>query len=358
MTTTFNDSGQGTPTNNPQSQDPNLPKHSAVGTDQALAAGNIFTSGAGSTTTTAAPAAAPTSGTINIGSGGGSASTDLANADTAAVGTDAQSLISAVLGDYGLQSLGPWAWDEITSGATSAQMLLDMQQTPQFQARFPAIALRQKAGLPTISPADYVNYEDSLAQMENQYGLPKGLLTNQQTVTNFIAGDTSTSEVQARVQQGYQAVTYAPPEVQQFFTQTFGVGGQGALAAHFLDPTIALPLLEQQATAAQFGGQASLGSVAMSGQDAMTLAQLGTSPSTVASGLQNIEQQQNLYDPSVTEKPLDEGTTGVEAAFGLSAGAEQQVLQAQQQRQAAFKGGGSASGDQYGQEGTGAAKTA
>jgi hypothetical protein len=313
---------------------------------------------AGSGSSTPPPGKPASSGTITAG-GGGNVTTDLANADTAAVGTDASALISAVLADYGLQSLGSWAWTEITSGASSAQVLLDMYQTPQFKARFPAIAIRQAAGLPPISPADYVNYEDSLAQMENQYGLPKGMLTNQATVTAFIGGDTSTAEVQARVQQGYQAVAYAPPEVQQFFTQTFGVGGPGALAAHFLDPSIALPLLEQQATAAQFGGQAALGSVPMSGADAMKLAQLGTSPSTVASGLQQIEQTQNLYDASVTEKPgLDEGTTGVEAAFGLSAAATQAVTATEQEREAAFKGGGSAYGDSYGQEGAGAAKTA
>ena len=64
-------------------------------------------------------------------------STDISAADTAAVGTDARSLITQVLADYGLQSLGDWAWNQITSGASSAQVLLDMYQTPAVRPAVP-----------------------------------------------------------------------------------------------------------------------------------------------------------------------------------------------------------------------------
>lgn len=309
----------------------------------------------------AAPAApaAPTTGTVTIGGGTGDVASDLANADTAAVGTDAQALISAVLGDYGLQSLGTWAWDEITSGATSAQMLLDMQQTPQFKTRFPGIAMRQQKGLPAISPADYVNYEDSLAQMQSQYGLPQGFLTNANTVAEFIGNDVSANEVQARVQQGYQAVAYAPTEVRAFYAQTFGAAGDGALAAHFLDESKALPLLEQQATAATLGGTAAMGGIQISGQDAMKLAQLGVTQNAVQSQTANLEQTQDLYQASVTEQPgMTAGQQGIEAAFGLNSQSTMDVAQRQAQRQADFKGGGSPTSDQYGLEGAGPAKTA
>jgi hypothetical protein len=201
-----------------------------------------------------------------------------------------------------------------------------------------------------------VNYEDSLAQMENQYGLPQGALTDAGTVADFIGKDISTSEVQARVQQGFQAVAYAAPEVRQAFTAYFGPNGDGALAHYFLDSSKALPLLEQQATAAQFGGQAGMGGIAMSQQDAMKLAQLGVSPSTVSSGLQQLQQTQQLFDQNVTEKPgVTEGTTGVEAQFGLSAQATQDVANREAQRKADFAGGGQAYIDQHGAAGAGAA---
>lgn len=282
--------------------------------------------------------------------------TDVSAAQSGFVGTDATSILDQVLSDYGLTSLSTWAWGQVTAGASSAQVLLNMYQTPEFKARFPAIPARQAAGLPPISPSDYVNYEDSLAQMNNTYGLPPGYLTSPDVVTAFLSGDTSVSEVQARVQQGFQDVASAPPAVRQFYTQTFGIGGDAALAAHFTDPKIALPLLEQQATAATLGGQAALGGIAMSGADAMKLAQLGDTASSVSSGLNQLQQTQGLYDPSVTEQPLDEGTTGVEAQFGLSSTATQAVIARQQSREADFRGGGAPQMDQYGAHGAGTAK--
>lgn len=268
-------------------------------------------------------------------------------------------VIDQVLTQYGLQSLTSWATAEMQAGASADQITQDMTTTPQFQARFPAIAMRAAAGLPAISPADYVNYEDSAAQIENQYGLPQGMLTSPSTITALIAGDTSTSELQERAENGFQAVASAPPEVRQFFTQTFGVNGDGALAAHFMDPTLAAPLLVQQATAAQIGGTASMGGINMSGDDAMKLAQMGQTESSVGSGLAQLQQTQDLYDASVSEKGgLSEGTQGVEAQFGTNATATQEVIDRQQAREAAFKGGGGPTMDTYGAEGAGAAKTA
>lgn len=285
--------------------------------------------------------------------------TDLVSSAGGTVGTDASAIIQSVLTQYGLGSLTQWAMNELTAGASTDQITQDMTTTPQFQARFPGIALRQAAGLPAISPSDYVNYENQMAQMESQYGLPKGMLTNPSTVASFIGNDVSPSEVQERTQQGFQQVAYAPPEVRQFFTQTYGINGDGALAAHFLDPTLAAPLLEQQATAASIGGTAAMGGINMSADDAMRLAQLGQTGSSVGGGLANLEQTQDLYDASVTEKPdLQEGTQGVEAQFGLNATATQEVIDRQQAREAAFKGGGGPTMDNYGAEGTGAAKTA
>lgn len=297
----------------------------------------------------------PASGSIATG-GGGNTSVDLQNADTAAVGVDAQALIGAVLSDYGLQSLASWAWQEITSGASSAQVLTDMYQTPQFKARFPAIGLRNQAGLPPISPADYVNYEDTLQQYESQYGLPQGALSNKDTVTQFIAGDVSTSEVQARVQQGFQAVAYAAPEVRQAFTSMFGASGDGALAHYFLDPTKALPLLEQQATAAQIGGTTAMGGVNVDTDTAMRLAAMGVTQSQASSAVQQLDKTSPLFNATVTEKDnLSASRQGIEAAFGLNPTAEQQIQQRQESREAAFAGGGSAYGDTHGLEGAGTA---
>lgn len=280
--------------------------------------------------------------------------TSTMDANSTTTGSDAIATVDQVLQQYGLQSLSQWAWSEITNGASSNQVVLDMYNQPAFKARFPGIAIRQQKGLPAVSPADYVNYEDALAQMQSQYGLPKGFLTDPTRVANLIGGDVSTSEVQARVEQGYQAVAYAPPSVRQSFAQMFGANGDGALASQFLDQSTAAPLLEQQATAADIAGLASQQGVNMGTDTAMQLAAQGQTGSSTASGIANIAQSAPLFDQSVSEtNDLRAGVEGVQAQFGLSGQATQEITQRQQQRAAEFKGGGSPYTDQFGAEGAG-----
>lgn len=270
---------------------------------------------------------------------------------------DARYVIGQVLTQYGLQSLWQWSWQELTAGASTNQVLYDMYQTPQFKQRFPAIQLRQQAGLPPISPADYVNYEDSIAQLESQYGFPKGSINNTDTITKLIGGDVGMPEATARAQQVFQQVAYAPPEVRGFFSQITGANGDAALAAYSFNPDHTLPILEQQATAAQIGGIGAQGGVNMSTADAMRLAQMGVTQNQASSQVQNLQQQQDLFQSNVTEKTdLTSGGQGIEAAFGLSPLAQAQVQQRQQQREEAFKGGGQAYVDTYGAHGAGAAR--
>src|SRR5450759_1284740 len=113
---------------------------------------------------------------------------------------DAITIVDQALAAYGLSALAGWAWGEITNGAKADQVLVDMYLTPQFAQRFPGIIARQKAGLPPIAPADYINYEDQAKQLENRFGLPTGLLSNANTIGDFIGKDISASELTDRVQ--------------------------------------------------------------------------------------------------------------------------------------------------------------
>jgi hypothetical protein len=268
---------------------------------------------------------------------------------------DALTTITTVLGDYGLQSLASWAWGEVTSGVSSAQMLLDMYQTPQFQQRFPGIAIRQAKGLPAISPADYVSYEDSLAQLTNQYGIPQGIWDTPESIGEMIGNDVSINEAQARIQNGYAAVATAPPEVQASFAQMFGAAGTGALAAYMMDEKRSVPVLEQQVTAAQLQGTAGMSSIDLNSGVALQLAQAGVTQSQVQTAAGNVAQQASLYDANPGEN-VPTQTQGVQAQLGTDAQAAAEVAQAQSERQAAFKGGGGAESDQYGSEGVGAAR--
>ena len=278
---------------------------------------------------------------------------------TSTMGTqaDANAIVTQSLADYGLQGLSQWAWNEITSGSSPTQVLMDMQQTPQFKARFPGIEARQKAGLPAISPADYVGFEDQMKQLENRFSLPTGFLSDPAHIANWIGKDVSSAELTTRVQNGYAAVAYSPPAVRQAYTQMFGANGDGALAAQFLDVNKATELLTQQATAAQISGNFAMGGVNMDTQHAMTLAQQGQTQQSVGTSLAHLQQQASLYNSQVGETGnLTIGGTGVEAEFGTNQTATQEVLQREQQRQAAFQGGGQAYQDAQGASGIGAAR--
>lgn len=270
------------------------------------------------------------------------------------VGTTAKAIIQTVLKRYGLTNLTTWAWNQITAGASSQQVLVDLYQTPQFNARFPAIQMRQKAGLPPLLPSTYINFETQMAQLEHQYGLPKGFLTTSTRVSQLLANDVSASEVSARVQQGYATIAYAPPAVRQAFTAMFGVNGDGALASYFLTPKHATPILEQQATAAQFSGIAAQGSVAMTTDTAMQLAQMGVNPSAVQSGVSQIEQEAPLFQGRINQPGVTQ-QQGLEAQFGLSASATQALEKEETGREAEFRGAGAPVIDTYGTE-VGAAK--
>ena len=271
--------------------------------------------------------------------------------------TDATAILKQLLDQYGLGGMAQWAWDQSTNGIPTSAIMQDLTTTPQFKARFPGIGAREKAGLPPISPGEYISYEDQMKQMENRFQLPAGSLTDPAAIGNWIGKDVSPAELTSRVQSGYAAVAYAPEAVRQSFTQMFGANGDGALAHFFLDPAKSTELLTQQATAAQISGQASMGGINMDTNHAMQLAQMGQTGSSVGSSLAHLQQQASLYNASINEQPnLAAGTQGIEAEMGLSPTSQQQVVQREQTRQASFQGGGQAFSDQYGAGGTGAAR--
>ena len=210
------------------------------------------------------------------------AAANAAPGDTSTQG-DAISQITATLQTYGLGNMASWAWNEITAGKNSDQVLIDLQQTPQFEAAFPGMASRQKNGLPAITPAAYLTYEDDAYNKAQAAGLPKNFL-DATTIGNLIGNDVSSAELDQRITSGYQAAMNAPQETRNLLQQYFGVD-TGNLAAYYLDPTKAESLLKNQLVAAEVGTQA-----AQSG--------FGTLTSANATGLASELAAQGKVNPS------------------------------------------------------------
>jgi hypothetical protein len=218
---------------------------------------------------------------------------------------NAWGILQQLLSSYGftgadLTALVAWAKGQIVAGNSSDLVTLELQQTPQFARRFPAIIAREKAGLPPISPAEYLTLERTYSQLERSAGIP----VNFADYDKLIAADVSPTEFSDRVNQGYLAVARADPTVVKAFQDFYGVNTAG-LAAYFLDPTKAEPLLKQQAVAAQIGGASAQSGFGLPGSgpegissgQAMRLAQMGVAQPAAQQGFQKLGMERQLYEP-------------------------------------------------------------
>jgi len=188
---------------------------------------------------------------------------------------DAYAFLQGVLKNYGLNGLDSWAWSQLQKGRSADEILISLYDQPSFKQRFPAIAKRRELGLAPISPAEYVAYEKQLHELMNAVGIDQLYSTKPGTVPNakpgelattaspfqnlvslLLGNDVSMNEVATRIEKGFQRVAQSDPLVRQEFQRLFGVQGDAALAAYFLDPKYSAPLLEDRAGQAAIGGAA------------------------------------------------------------------------------------------------------
>src|SRR5690606_434666 len=100
------------------------------------------------------------------------------------------------------------------------------------------------AGLPVLSPAEYLATERSYAQVMKNYGLPKGFYDDPADFAGFIGGSVSASELQERVQSYSDLANREDPAIK---AQLRAMGmNDGDLLAFYMDPTRANPLIRKK----------------------------------------------------------------------------------------------------------------
>lgn len=197
-------------------------------------------------------------------------------------------IIQYYLTQWGLDSLVPTLTALGKDSAnTSDTIYLKLQQTPEWKTRFAGNEQRIKAGLPVLSPAEYLGLESSYKQTLRQYGLPDGFYNDKASTDAWIGGDVSAQEVATRAAMAADLVYNSPPEAQQAWDQFYG-GGQGGAIAAILDPTKAAPLVQQQVTAAQIGGAALHQGLTTDASRAMQFAQSGVTLDTARKAYSDI----------------------------------------------------------------------
>ena len=144
-------------------------------------------------------------------------------------------------------------YPEASSEDILTLLQFDDRYNAKFNARFAANANRMKAGMPVLSPKDYLKLEQGYIKIFNAYNLPT--FKTQAYYDKFISADLELDEVTERVQLGYDRVLN-DKAVQTTFNKFFSSLGFSDIVAGMLDPINQLPALERKVKAAEIGGAA------------------------------------------------------------------------------------------------------
>lgn len=256
---------------------------------------------------------------------------------------DARTTIRAVLQRFGLETLSDRLYDvyarqEVDITNPDA-LIFAIRDTQEYRTRFAANERRAAKGLPELDPAAYLELENSYRNLLRANGLPPQFYDTQEDFTNLISGDVSPAELQTRIQNGYRKVAEADPEVKRQMRQLYNVDDAG-LAAYFLDPERATPILEAQARAAEIAARGrEQGGIQLTAMTAEELVARGFSEEQANEAFRRLNLLSGLYTEMGGETALTEQQK-IGAAFGYDVQAEQELVRRQQQRLGEFQAGG------------------
>lgn len=269
---------------------------------------------------------------------------DFASALTGA-SRDAFVALNDEFSKFGLGSLAPKIYSYIVNGYSPDTIALLLQDTPEYKTRFAGNVLRQKAGLPVLSPADYLSTEASYRQIMASAGLPKTFYDQPADFANWIGGDVSPTEIQDRVQLASAAVNTTSPYLKQQLAAFYGVD-ESHLTAYFLDQTKALPILQKQEQAAVLGAEAASRGLLADKNRMESYVDQGLTQSQASQGFQQIAMELPNLQAMAQRFGVTFGQQDEEqAVFGTNqAGANKRASLAQQEQNLFRSATGTAAG--------------
>ena len=158
---------------------------------------------------------------------------------------DAIASLQALFKTYGLESLAPLIAQWVQAGMGEAAIVAQLRETDQYKQRFPGMQALRANGYNAISEAEYLQLEDSYHQALQGAGLPAGFYDNPQDFVKFISNGVDPSEVKMRANAAVEMANQVDPSQRELLSSMYGVN-TGDLAAYFLDPKRAAPLLQKQ----------------------------------------------------------------------------------------------------------------
>lgn len=258
--------------------------------------------------------------------------------------TDARTTINTVLATYGLSEIADFVYNQVIVREdininNPDAIIFAIREQPAYQKRFAGNAARMKKGLPELDPASYIGLENQYRETLRANGLPANFYDSTDDFTRLIEGDVSPAELNQRVEQGYRAVADADPQVKRQMQELYGVG-DAELAAYFLDPERAAPLLTRQARAAQIAARGfEQGGIQLSGALAEDLARRGVTEAEAQRGFAEIGALGELRQAFAGETALTQEQL-VNQQFGTDVAAQQELERRKRLRVGQFAGGG------------------
>lgn len=251
---------------------------------------------------------------------------------------DAFVALNAEFASFGLQSLAPKIFSYIQNGYSADTIALLLQDTKEYKTRFAGNEARRKNGLAVLSPQDYLATEAAYRQIMASAGLPKNFYDSPNDYAQWIGSDVSPTEIKSRVDLATASVVAAPKDTRQALEMFYGVD-DAHLTAYFLDQTKALPILQKQEQAAQFGAEAISRGLIADRQRMEDYVGEGFNQSTISQGFQTVAEEL----PNLQALASRWGTTfnqGEEeqAVFGTSAQALSKRRGLASQERALFNG--------------------
>lgn len=233
--------------------------------------------------------------------------------------------------------------EQMRAGVSEDQLLIDLRQRPEYRTRFAGMETRRQNGLPAISEAQYLAFEESAAAYMQRAGLPDTFYDDPSDYANLVGRFVNVEQLAERVSQGYLRVQSAPREVREAFGELYGANGDPALAMFFLDPERSMPTLERMLLGAEVYGVGRRFGYTLAAPQRERLADLGIDREAAERGFREIVEMEPLLSETISETEDFDQATALDAAFAVDGGRSRQRLrQRAEARFQAFQGGGQA----------------
>jgi hypothetical protein len=235
------------------------------------------------------------------------------------------------LNNWGLSTLTDKAIDFYNKGFEARTILLKIQETPEYGQRFAGNVARSKAGMAPLDPDAYLKLEDAYRAVLRSSGMPIGFYDDPSDFSNFIAKDVSATELKSRVDLASTVVNSSDPflvgQLKDYYNLT-----QGEMVAYTLDPERAVPLIERQIKAAEFGAAAQRQDITVAAPVSEQFASMGITKTQAEQGFQNIAQ---VLPTAERLSSIYDRTYGQQEAIAETFGGAGAAQAAEQRRQLA-----------------------